>query len=140
MKQGGNPLALMKTQGSVAELFVAARLMELGWRVLFPFGENSRYDLVVTRADRFVRVQVKYVTPKKGALMVRCASSNNWSTKSYTSDEIDCIAAYDSVHAKVYFLPIEKANATLVNLRLDPSKNRQVQGIQHAHDFVDFPF
>ena len=61
-----------KTKGSVAELFVAARLMNEGWRVLVPYGENTRYDLVGERDGKFVRIQVKYVHPKRGALYVNC--------------------------------------------------------------------
>jgi Holliday junction resolvase-like predicted endonuclease len=140
MKKGENPLALRKTQGSVAELFVAQHVMGLGWRILFPFGENCRYDLVAEKNGSFVRVQVKYTTPKNGALMVRCRSSNNWSVKSYTSEDVDCIASFDPVNLRVYFLPISCANNTCVSLRLHPSKNRQEKRIQHAASFVNFPF
>jgi hypothetical protein len=35
-----------KTKGDIAELAVAKKLIEDGWRILIPFGENHRYDLV----------------------------------------------------------------------------------------------
>ncbi len=84
-----------KTKGSIAELAVAAHLMSDGWRVLLPYGENTRYDLVAEKDGKFMRVQVKYVTPKNGKLYVNCRSSNNWSVLPYTAQEIDLIAVYN---------------------------------------------
>ena len=81
-----------KTKGDTAELIIAAKFIENGWQVLFPFGENHRYDLVAEKGNKFLRVQVKYVTPKNGALEVSCRSSNNWSVIHYTSKDIDVIA------------------------------------------------
>lgn len=140
MKPGENALAIRKTQGSIGELIVAGKVGALGWRILFPFGENARYDFVAEKEGRFVRVQVKYVTPKKGALVIRCQSCNNWSVKSYTEKDIDCLAVYDAVHDNVYFIPVACINKTMMSLRLEPSKNRQLKGIQKAEYFVDFPF
>ena len=84
-----------KTKGSIAEFHVCADLMRKGWRVLLPYGENSRYDVVAEKDGRFLRVQVKYVTPKNGVLYVHCQSSNNWSVESYTPSQIDVIAAFN---------------------------------------------
>jgi len=36
----------IKTKGYIAEIYVTAKLIEDGWRVLNPIGENNRYDLV----------------------------------------------------------------------------------------------
>jgi Holliday junction resolvase-like predicted endonuclease len=120
-----------KTKGELAELFVAARLTH----VLFPFGENSRYDLVAERRGKFVRVQVKYATPKNGALPVKCASSNNWSTKSYLCGEIDVVAAYNSEDQQVYFVPVSQLKRREISLRLDPARNGQVAGVRYAKHF-----
>jgi len=45
-----------KTKGEIAELAVAARLLEEGYKVLFPVGENSRYDLVAEKEGKFIRI------------------------------------------------------------------------------------
>ena len=66
-----------KTKGAIGELAVAAKLLKEGWNVLFPFGENNRYDLVGEKDGKFLKVQVKYVSPLNGALTVSCKSSNN---------------------------------------------------------------
>jgi len=49
----------------------------LGYKVLLPYGENSRYDMVAEKDNKFLRIQVKYTTPKNGVLEVNCRSSNN---------------------------------------------------------------
>jgi hypothetical protein len=46
----------IKTKGYIAEMYVAVRLIEDGWRVLNPIGENNRYDLVAERGGKFIRI------------------------------------------------------------------------------------
>jgi len=127
-----------KTKGSIAEMMVAARLMEKGWKVLFPFGENNRYDLVAEKDGKFSRVQVKYVTPKNGGLEVGCKSSNNWTVDKYTTAQIDCIAVYNSDNNDVYFIPSCKLNSSSIKLRISPTKNRQRLNIRYAKEFLHF--
>lgn len=119
-------------------MIVATRLMEKGWKILFPFGENSRYDLVAEKAGKFARVQVKYVTPKNGVLDVGCKSSNNWAVDKYTADQIDFIAVYNSENKDVYFVPSSKFNSSSIKLRFDKTKNNQRVGIKNAGDFLFF--
>ena len=124
-----------KTKGSVAELAVATRLMKEGWRVSFPYGENARYDLVAEREGRFVRIQVKYTTPKSGVLPVNCCSSNNWSVLQYTPEEIDIVAVYNSQDERIYFVPVTQLPKGHMKLRLDPPKNSQKVKVRYARDF-----
>lgn len=127
-----------KTKGSIAEMVVAAKLMEKEWKVLFPFGENCRYDLVAEKDGKFVRVQVKYVTPRNGALDVGCKSSNNWNVDKYTAEQVDFIAVYDSQNKDVYFVPSSKFNSSSIILRLSKTKNNQRVGIKKAENFSFF--
>lgn len=128
-----------KTKGDIAELIVAAKFVENGWQVLFPFGENHRYDLVVEKRNRFLRVQVKYVTPKNGTLDVNCRSSNNWSIIHYSPVDIDVIAVYDSVGKQVYFIPAKDMNYSSLKLRLEDSKNNQKKFIRYARNYIKLP-
>jgi hypothetical protein len=129
-----------KTKGSVAELAVAAYLMENGWRVSMPIGENNRYDLIAEKKGRFSRIQVKFVTPKNGVLDVNCRSSNNWSVLHYTPEEIDAIAAYDSINKNIYFIPVAKIKRNLMKLRIADSKNNQAKKINLAKNFLSINF
>lgn len=124
-----------KTKGTIAELKIASRLLEDGWKVLFPLGENNRYDLVVEKGGKFVRIQVKYVTQKKGSLDVNCSSSNNWSVLPYNSNEIDYIAVFNASNEEMYFLPISLMTKYKFKLRIDKTKNNQNKGIHYATDF-----
>ena len=126
-----------KTKGSIAELAVATRLVKEGWRVLLPYGENTRYDLVAERQGRFVRIQVKYATPKAGVLPVNCCSSNNWSVLPYTPEEIDVIAAYNSQDERIYFVPVTQLPKGHMKLRLDPPKNNQRAKVRYATQFSE---
>ncbi len=127
-----------KTKGSIAEMEVASLLMKKGWNVLFPFGENNRYDLVAEKSGKFNRVQVKYVTPKNGALNVGCKSSNNWTVDRYTADQIDFIAVYNSISRDVFFLPASQFNSSAIKLRFEKTRNNQRIGIKHAEDYLLF--
>jgi len=126
----------IKTKGYIAEIYVTAKLIEDGWRVLNPIGENNRYDLVAEREGKFIRIQVKYVTPKDGALAVNCRSSNNWSVLHYSPEEIDVIAVFNSKDKAIYFVPVSKINHSLFKLRIEPAKNNQKTKIHLAKDFV----
>ncbi len=124
-----------KTKGSVAELVVAAKLMNEGWHILMPYGENARYDLVAEKDGRFVRIQVKYVTPKDGKLYVNCRSSNNWSVVPYTAKEIDVLAVYNAIDASVYYVPVGSIRKSAMTLRLEPTKNNQKAHVRFAKEF-----
>ena len=117
---------------------VASFLMKKGWNVLFPFGENNRYDLVAEKNGKFNRVQVKYVTPKSGALNVGCKSSNNWTVDRYTTSQIDFIAVYNPTSRGIYFVPASRLNSSSIKLRFDKTKNNQRIGIKQAKDFTLF--
>jgi len=125
-----------KTKGSIAELIVASHLMEEGWNMLLPVGENNRYDLVGEKDGKFIRIQVKYVTPKNGVLEVNCRSSNNWSVLHYSEKDIDVLAVYDSVNKSVYVIPVSKINRSSLKLRVSATKNNQKAKVHFAQDFL----
>ena len=126
-----------KTKGDIAELAVAKKLIEKGWRVLFPYGENHRYDLVIEKDNKFIKIQVKYTTPKNGVLEINCRSSNNWSVLHYSPEEIDIIAAYNPHDGEIYFIPVSEINRSVFKLRIAPTKNNQKLKIHFAKDFSE---
>ncbi|OGH68253.1 MAG: hypothetical protein A3C15_03865 [Candidatus Magasanikbacteria bacterium RIFCSPHIGHO2_02_FULL_50_9b] len=126
-----------KEKGALGELAVATQLMRMGWRVLFPFGENCRYDLAIERNGIFKRVQVKYSTPKNGTLRINCKSSNNWSVLAYTPDQIDFYAVYNPQSEKVYFISVRDANKSVVSLRVREPKNNQHTKIRFAKNYTE---
>ena len=129
-----------KTKGSIAELQVCADLTRRGWKILIPYGENQRYDLVAEKEGKFVRIQVKYVTPRNGVLIVNCRSSNNWSTQSYSADQIDFIATYNPENGGVYYVPVSEIRRQTMILRVAPSKNNQKAKVRYAKAYAGLPF
>ena len=87
---------------------------------------------------KFIRIQAKYVTPKEGKLYVNCQSSNNWSVLQYTSEEIDCIAVFDPIDSKVYYVPVSEIRRSAMTLRLNPPKNGQKCKVRYANQFDEF--
>jgi hypothetical protein len=49
-------------KGAIAEAAVSAAAVELGFVVLRPLCEGSRYDLVIDLAPRLLRVQCKFAS------------------------------------------------------------------------------
>jgi hypothetical protein len=94
-------VASTKLKGDLAELKVAAHLLELGYRIAIPYGEDWDYDLILIRGDAFERVQVKYATSNGRVVHVNCRSHSLTNgkvrrTKLYTAATVDWIAVYDA--------------------------------------------
>ena len=52
-----------------------AALWDAGYAVSVPFGENTRYDLVIDDGQRLARVQCKTGRLRKGAIIFKTAST-----------------------------------------------------------------
>ena len=48
-----------KEIGDISEAKILAKLLNDGYIVLLPFGENKRYDLVVNHNNKFIKIQCK---------------------------------------------------------------------------------
>lgn len=127
-----------KLKGDIGELLVAKRLLEKGWNISFPYGENLRYDLIAERKGIMKRVQVKAVKPKNNVLQINCRSSNNWSVHNYKVTDFEVLAVADLDSNNVYFIPSKKIRHRLISLRLKAAKNSQSKKINFAEDFVNF--
>jgi len=128
-----------KTKGSVGELLVAADLLRIGWNISFPYGENTKYDLIIEKEGNIKRIQVKSVFPRKGVLHINCRSSNNWSINKYLSTDFEFIAAVDLESHKIYYIPSNKIRNRLINLRLVQTSNNQKKKINLASDYLQKP-
>jgi hypothetical protein len=115
--------ATTKTIGNISEAKVLARLVELQYPVLTPFGDNERYDLVIEDSTGvFKRIQIKTArwNEAKGVLVIQtCSSYNhcNRGKKGYKG-EVDFIMAYSPHTGKVYKLKVDDVGETEVYLRI----------------------
>jgi hypothetical protein len=135
-------MASLKKKGDLAELKVAADLVERGYRIAIPFGEDDDFDLIVCRDERLERVQVKYTRSDGMVIAVRCRSHSLTNgkvrhTKHYTSATIDWLAVYDATTDRCFYIPaIELGTGkSLLHLRLKEAKNGQRSGIRFAEDY-----
>ncbi len=132
-----------KTKGDLAELLVAGDLMRQGFKVAFPFGDDWKFDLLASKDGiDFLRLQVKYVTPKNGVLTLRAVSTtikaNREITRNkYTAEQIDYLVALDSTTGVCYYIPSSELGGVTFNLRLIPAKNNQKDGVRWASDYAN---
>jgi hypothetical protein len=127
-------------------VYSAARMLELGWIVLKPYGDNQRYDMVVDRGKGFEKVQVKSTSLKNGCIIASTHSIYNTTKISksvqYTIDDIDTFCIYCRDTKDVYIVPardyLEEDNKTIrksIKLRVDPTKNNQQKNVKWANAY-----
>jgi hypothetical protein len=113
-----------KGRGDVAEAAVIAALVRSGKRVLLPFGENSRYDLVVDEGGRFIRIQVKSGRLREGIVRCNARSYYRGGTKRTYHDDVDYIGVYCHDNDSVYLVPMADVPNDTGFLRvIDPKRD-----------------
>jgi len=98
-------MAITKTKGDIGEAMVLADVLRRGYKAAIPLGEDWKYDLIVLRKNKLLRLQCKYSQMQSGIIFVRCRSANNWKAYSYTKDDFDWLAVYEPTLDKCYYLP-----------------------------------
>jgi hypothetical protein len=136
-------MAVLKKLGDLAELKVAADLLDRGCSLSIPFGEDSDYDLIADYHGVLHRVQVKYTRSNGARVFVKCRSHSLTKgkirrTKYYTAKTVDWIAVYDATTQACYYCPSTELGTgrSELSLRLVPPLNGQRRRIRHAADYV----
>ncbi len=135
-----------KAIGECSEAIIIAKLLEVGYGVLTPFGDNRRYDIVIEDADgNFYRIQCKtsWVENDGACIQFKTASSyyhtragrTTHGSKDYRG-QIDYFAVYCPENREVYLIPVDHAGVSRMNLRLVPTKNKQEKGVRWAEDYA----
>jgi hypothetical protein len=137
-------MAPTKRKGDLAELKVACDLLEKGYRVAFPFGEDCDYDLVLDRGGKLERVQVKHAHSQGEVITLYCASASLTNgkvkrRKKYTAASIDWLAVYDRGTDRCFYVAASELGGGrwMISLRLKPTRNGQRAGIRYADDYRD---
>ena len=130
-----------KAIGDRSQLAVMLALDDAGYAVFVPYGENTRFDLVIDDGIRLGRVQCKTGRLQSGAVRFRACSSyahhpNPKILKRDYLDEIDYFGVYCPETHGVYLVPIDCAQVRReCALRVDPSRNGQRERIRMAADY-----
>lgn len=134
-------MAHPKTVGDRSTLTVMLALQAAGYAVLVPFGENTRYDLVIDDGQKLSRVQCKSARLRRGAIEFAVSSCYahhphpKTIRRSYAG-EVDLFGVYCRETRDVLLIPIEDLPMrVLARLRIDPPRNNQRVGIRYAESY-----
>ena len=130
-------------KGEISESMIISRLLDCGYEILLPYGNNSRYDLVIEDADgKFWRVQCKtgrsngkYIEFATSSLHYHLRPKEGISHSKPYYGQVEYFAVYCPDTRRVYLIPVNHAGASQMNLRLVPTKNNQEKNVRWAHDY-----
>lgn len=130
-----------KTIGDTCELKVASRLVELGYKVSFPFGENSSYDLILDKDGILYRVQCKNGKYANGSITIRLQSTyydksvGKSTARTFVKSKVDLVGVYCSHTNEVYLIPVADMKATTCVLRVDSTSRNRPRQTRWAKDY-----
>jgi hypothetical protein len=112
-----------KQRGEMAEAAFLAKAAGLGFRVSKPWGESSRYDLIVDNGRKLLRMQVKsaHRADEFGGYTFHAHGNT---ARAYRSSEIDFLAAYVVPVDTWYLFPVEEFRK-YKSMKLFPSSRRR---------------
>jgi PD-(D/E)XK nuclease superfamily protein len=130
-----------KAIGDRTTLAVMLALSDAGYSVLVPFGENTRYDLVIDDGQVLARVQCKTGRLRCGSIRFKTCSTYSHhrnpvaANRSYAG-QIEYFAVYCPETGGVYLIPLEEVStAQVALLRVEPARNGQAKRVRRAVDY-----
>ena len=134
-----------KSVGERSEAIIMSRLLQVGYMVLTPFGESSRYDLVIDDADGgFWRVQCKTAWLSEDGTYIRFNTASNHyhykggrttNARRHYRGQIEYFAVFSPDTDKVYLIPVDHVGTTQAHLRLVETTAKDQHGIRMATDY-----
>jgi hypothetical protein len=129
-----------KDVGDRTALAVMLALRMAGLTVLLPFGENTRYDLVVEEGGKFFRVQCKTGRFRTGAVCFKTTSSYAHHRSAQVArrgyqGEIDYFGVHCPETGGVYLVPVGEVPESSARLRVDPALNGQQESVHPAETY-----
>lgn len=96
--------------GITTELIVAQKFIEKGFIVSIPYGNNSRYDMIVDTDTNRYRIQVKHASLNdNGSYTVNTSNTVSTTTgnsrKYYTKEDVDFIVTV--IEDQLVVIPVE---------------------------------
>ena len=127
-------------KGAIAETQIVAAAVELGIQVYRPVVEGGRYDLILDAGGRLVRTQCKWANRCGSVVIVRTRTPRHtprgYIRATYSTAEVDGVAAYCRETAECYFIPIGLVDGRVsISLRLVPARNNQKVLVHWAADY-----
>ncbi len=133
--------AITKIKGDLGQAMVMADALKRGYKVALPLGEDWRYDLIVLKEQRLLRIQCKYAESHNGVIKVRCETHDGRSYYRYRQNDLDYIAVYDKVTDKCYYVHssyLGNQGRGSLSMRTTPARNGQKEKTFNSEDFLLF--
>ncbi len=141
-------LGILKTgttvhKGQVTETKILARLTELGYRCLVPWGNYHTYDIAIDSDGQLVRIQCKTgrYNEKRGVIEFNTAiiyhargETGSHVRRGYIG-QADYFGVYCPELGTLYLVPVEDAPKGIASLRVRPTKNSQAKGVLMAETY-----
>jgi PD-(D/E)XK endonuclease len=129
-----------KTIGDCTTLAIMFALRSTGFHVSVPFGENTRYDLILDDGESLRRVQCKTGRLRHGAVEFATASSyyhhpNEKPSQRHYRGQVDSFAVHCRQTGGVYLIPIDHLPDDRAYLRVTTPLNGQRKHIRYASEY-----
>jgi hypothetical protein len=134
-------MAHPKDIGDKSTLAIMYALHAAGYEISLPFGENTRYDLIMDDRARLSRVQCKTGRLRRGVVVFKTSSSYgdhpspHVTTRDYLG-EVEYFAVFCPETGAVYLIPIEDLQTRCeARLRIEPTRNAQKARVRQAAQY-----
>jgi hypothetical protein len=126
-----------KATGDITEAVILSEFVKAGKKVLIPFGDKERYDMVVHEDSKFITVQCKTARFKNNGKFTFSTSSINWNTSVRTDyvGEVDVFAVYVRELNKVYIYSVDNCPKTECTTRVFGNKQKNSH-LAEEHEFL----
>ncbi|HZS75628.1 MAG TPA: group I intron-associated PD-(D/E)XK endonuclease [Ktedonobacteraceae bacterium] len=130
-------------KGEITESIVLARLVQLGYECLIPWGHDHSYDIAIDDDGKLIRIQCKTARFDEALGCLEFNTSITYARvggkphirKGYKG-KADYFGVYSPETEKVYLVPVDDVpGASEAKLRLHPTKNNQQKGVRWAKDY-----
>ncbi len=115
-----NKLNIMKIQGDNAELKFMLLSQELGYIISKPFGDNSKYDLIIDNGNDLEKIQIKSTSRKDTSSGMDCYNclvcSGSKQKQKYNEKDVDFIVIYVIPENTWYKIPVKEIKGKTVKL------------------------
>jgi len=135
-----------KQIGNLTELQCITRFYELGCIVSIPYGDSSKYDMILEYQGKLHKLQCKHskeffeedgtlsYLKIKTSWQSGYTKNSQYHTNKYTADDIDYfVTHYQGVN---YLIPVGECSTEKI-LRILPPKNGQTKGVSFLENYKD---
>ena len=129
-----------KDVGIETELIVLTKLVNLGYTVSQPYGDNAPYDFILDNGKKLLKIQVK-TAEKRQNNSLRISLSKRTGSKrlkrqKYHNLKIDGVIAYSKTNNEFYYINLHKYKIAEIHLRDKKTTKKELKTMNFTEDFL----